>query len=208
MDTKKIPTVVVTAEELVRIIKNQKNSDSIRMNIVTEVKMNKTDNPLISHKVTKNTVGKFMYGSSYTKRVEEAVRNSCDGTVSPDELLKPFTDSTLPWGHWVDGAEGRLIVHTKKDKKTGQETKGYYIRYYNAVDPEEVDVIYSVDGKYADPEQLSIIEQFEQVKKGSKKQAEAGLGEERQVRVKNVSFNSLEWVVIDGTRYKLAAAGA
>ena len=205
MNAKKIPTVTVTADELVRIIKNQKETDGIRMNIVTEVKMNKTGNPLVEHKVTKNTVGKFMYGSSYSKRVEEAVRANSDGSVNPEELLKPFTDSVLPWGHWVDGAEGKVIVHTKVDKKTGQATKNYYIRYYNEFDPEEVDVIYSVDGKYADPEQLGIISQFEQVKKGSKKQAEAGLDQEHQVRVKNVSFSSLEWVIIDGTRYKLAS---
>lgn len=48
------------------------------------------------------------------------------------------TVESLPWGHWLEGLENLVIEHTKKDKKTGEESTSYYLRV-SSTNPEHPD---------------------------------------------------------------------
>ena len=191
---RKIPTVTVTPQEMINILKSV-TADHIRMNILHDVKMNKTNNPLITHSVTKNVIGDFQFGGSYTQRVNKAIIESA---TSFDKMPESFKSQGLRWGQWVEGAEGKVIAHTKNDV-----TK-FYVRYYNAI--EINDVIYSVDGHFATDEELDTIEQFlPKSKSMPDTQKNAGVAEENKVIAQVADFNHIEWILIDETRYKIAA---
>ena len=78
----------------------------------------------------------------------------------------------------------------------------YYLRYYNGTVSE---VSYTVNGKPATKEQIETIKQFTPVSSSSRSTpTDAGLSEEKQVRVQCVSFENIKELTIDGTTYELA----
>ena len=180
----------VNSEELIEILKAT-SSEEITLTTSTEVKMNKRGNSLVENgnKVTKKTSATYQFGGSYEERINESIDSSIGYKAKP-----------LPWGSWVDGAEGKVITHTKTDKE-GNETTNFYLRYYNATS--EVSSTTFVDGEVATDEQMKIIEQFTPKKKETKVVTESGAEVENKVKTNVVNFANIVTIEIDGEVYKL-----
>ena len=181
---------IVNSEELIEILKAT-SAEEITLTTSTEVKMNKRGNSLVENgnKVTKTTSATYQFGGSYEERINESIDSSIGYKAKP-----------LPWGAWVNGAEGKVITHTKTDKE-GNETINFYIRYYNATS--EVSTTTFVDGKFATDEQMKIINQFTPKKKESKVITESGAEVENKVKTNVVNFANIVTIEIDGEVYKV-----
>ena len=182
---------IVNSEELIEILKAT-SAEEITLTTSTEVKMNKRGNSLVENgnKVTKTTSATYQFGGSYEERINESIDSSIGYKAKP-----------LPWGAWVNGAEGKVITHTKTDKE-GNETTNFYLRYYNATS--EVSSTTFVDGKVATDEQMKIIEQFTPKKKEAKVVTESGTEFENKVKSNVVNFANIITIEIDGEVYKVA----
>ena len=182
---------IVNSEELIEILKAT-SAEEITLTTSTEVKMNKRGNSLVENgnKVTKTTSATYQFGGSYEERINESIDSSIGYKSKP-----------LPWGSWVNGAEGKVITHTKTDKE-GNETTNFYLRYYNATS--EVSSTTFVDGKVATDEQMKIIEQFTPKKKEAKVVTESGAEVENKVKTNVVNFANIVTIEIDGEVYKVA----
>ena len=182
---------IVNSEELIEILKAT-SAEEITLTTSTEVKMNKRGNSLVENgnKVTKTTSATYQFGGSYEERINESIDSSIGYKAKP-----------LPWGAWVNGAEGKVITHTKTDKE-GNETTNFYLRYYNATS--EVSTTTFVDGEFATSEQMKIIEQFTPKKKESKVVTESGAEFENKVKSDVVNFANIITIEIDGEVYKVA----
>ena len=180
---------IVNSEELIEILKAT-SAEEITLTTSTEVKMNKRGNSLVENgnKVTKKTSATYQFGGSYEERINESIDSSIGYKAKP-----------LPWGSWVEGAEGKVITHTKTDKE-GNETTNFYLRYYNATS--EVSSTTFVDGEVATDEQMKIIEQFTPKKK-SKVVTEGGVEVENKVKTNVVNFANIVTIEIDGEVYKV-----
>ena len=182
---------IVNSEELIEILKAT-SAEEITLTTSTEVKMNKRGNSLVENgnKVTKTTSATYQFGGSYEERINESIDSSIGYKSKP-----------LPWGSWVNGAEGKVITHTKTDKE-GNETTNFYLRYYNATS--EVSTTTFVDGEFATDEQMKIIEQFTPKKKETKVVTESGAEVENKVKTNVVNFANIVTIEIDGEVYKVA----
>lgn len=181
---------IVNSEELIEILKAT-TAEEITLTTSTEVKMNKRGNSLVENgnKVTKTTCASYQFGSSYEERINESFDSSLGG----------YKAKPLPWGAWVEGAEGKVITHIKTDKE-GNETTNFYLRYYNPTS--EVSSTTFVDGEVATDEQMKIIEQFTPKKK-SKVVTENGVEVENKVKTNVVNFANIVTIEIDGEVYKV-----
>ena len=181
---------IVNSEKLIEILKAT-TAEEITLTTSTEVKMNKRGNSLVENgnKVTKTTSATYQFGGSYEERINESIDSSIGYKAKP-----------LPWGSWVNGAEGKVITHTKTDKE-GNETTNFYLRYYNPTS--EVSTITFVDGEVATDEQMKIIEQFTPKKKESKVVTESGAEFENKVKSNVVNFANIITIEIDGEVYKV-----
>ena len=181
---------IINSAELIEILKAT-SAEEITLTTSTEVKMNKRGNSLVENgnKVTKTTSATYQFGGSYEERINESIDSSIGYKAKP-----------LPWGSWVNGAEGKVITHTKTDKE-GNETTNYYLRYYNPTS--EVSTTTFVDGKFATDEQMKIIEQFTPKKKESKVVTESGAEVENKVKTNVVNFANIVTIEIDGEVYKV-----
>ena len=181
---------IVNSEELIEILKAT-SAEEITLTTSTEVKMNKRGNSLVENgnKVTKKTSATYQFGGSYEERINESIDSSIGYKAKP-----------LPWGSWVNGAEGKVITHTKTDKE-GNETTNFYLRYYNATS--EVSTTTFVDGEFATAEQMKIIEQFTPKKKETKLVTESGAEVENKVKTNVVNFANIVTIEIDGEVYKV-----
>ena len=182
----------INSAELIEILKAT-TAEEITLTTSTEVKMNKRGNSLVENgnKVTKTTSATYQFGGSYEERMNESLDSSLGG----------YKAKSLPWGSWVDGAEGKVITHTKTDKE-GNETTNFYLRYYNATT--DVTSTTFVDGKFATGEQMKIIEQFTPKKKETKVITESGVEVESKVKTNVVNFANILTIEIDGEVYKVA----
>ena len=182
----------INSKELIEILKAT-SAEEITLTISTEVKMNKRGNSLVENgnKVTKTTSASYQFGGAYEERMNESLDSSLGG----------YKAKSLPWGSWVDGAEGKVITHTKTDKE-GNETTNFYLRYYNATT--DVTSTTFVDGKFATGEQMKIIEQFTPKKKETKVITESGVEVESKVKTNVVNFANILTIEIDGEVYKVA----
>ena len=182
---------IVNSEELIEILKAT-SAEEITLTTSTEVKMNKRGNSLVENcnKVTKTTSATYQFGGSYEERINETIDSSIGYKTKP-----------LPWGSWVEGAEGKVITHTKTVKE-GNETTNFYLRYYNATS--EVSSTTFVDGEVATDEQMKIIEQFTPKKKESKVVTESGAEVKNKVKTNVVNFANIITIEIDGEVYKVA----
>ena len=181
---------IINSAELIEILKAT-SAKEITLTTSTEVKMNKRGNSLVENgnKVTKTTSATYQFGGSYEERINETLDTSIGYKAKP-----------LPWGSWVEGAEGKVIAHTKTDKE-GNETTNFYLRYYNATS--EVSSTTFVDGEVATDEQMKIIEQFTPKKKESKVITESGAEVENKVKTNVVNFANIVTIEIDGEVYKV-----
>lgn len=183
-------TKKVKIQELVKIL-SETNETEISIQRVSEVKMKKTNNPFYYKSgrswVPKNLVelrtnGTYKYGYSYEKLVKEALLKK--GKESSFEVDK------LAWGQWY--IKDKLIEH-----------KGnYYIRVYTTPDT-HADMEYLVDGNIASDYQVTQIKDFSPKRGGIKKQNELGLDKSEQITPKNLPLNTINWIIIEGTKYEI-----
>lgn len=144
----------------------------------TKVEMNKKENPLYGLNVTRRTRGEYDFNKSYEASVNEA--------LLAEGKSGEFKAKSLPWGHWYEGAENKIIEHTNAAGDTN-----YYLRYYMNNDY-EVEGEFFVDGNPATAEQIELIEKFSKKKSGgSKLQQEAGVTQEKEVRPLLVNLNNV-----------------
>lgn len=181
---------IINSAELIEILKAT-SAEEITLTTSIEVKMNKRGNSLVENgnKVTKTTCASYQFGGSYEERINETLDTSIGYKAKP-----------LPWGSWVEGADGKVITHTKTDKE-GNETTNFYLRYYNATS--DVSSTTFVDGEVATDEQMKIIEQFTPKKKESKVVTESGAEVENKVKTNVVNFANIVTIEIDGEVYKV-----
>ena len=181
----------INSAELIEILKAT-TAEEITLTTSTEVKMNKRGNSLVENgnKVTKTTCASYQFGGSYEERINESIDSSIGYKAKP-----------LPWGSWVNGADGKVITHTKTDKE-GNETTNFYLRYYNPTS--EVSTTTFVDGEVATDEQMKIIKQFTPKKKETKVVTESGAEVENKVKTNVVNFANIVTIEIDGEVYKVA----
>ena len=180
----------ITKKELVEILKNT-TANKIGLTTLTVVKMKKTGNPLVSEQVQKLTSGEFEFGGSYQERLNESFDSSL-GTVETKKL---------PWGHWVEGAEGKVIHHTKTDKKSGISSEADYLRYYNNIGDIEVKTL--VNGEDATEEQLKTIEEFSTSKKEKVYTTDKGNEVTTKLQTNVVNFDNIVSITIDGETYEI-----
>jgi hypothetical protein len=180
----------ISKQDLVNIlVKASATVESVEVQTYSVAKMNKRNNPLKDERVNKLQTIEYAYGKSYEQRVNEALEeNGKEGT---------FKSKKLPWGEWLEGAEGSVIAHTKN----GEDK--LYIRCYlkKGVDPKTE---YYVNGKPATEEEVATIKEFTPSRtKDSSTQSEAGLEQEQQVVVNAVDFDNIITITIDGVTYEL-----
>lgn len=180
----------VSKQDLVNIlVKASATAESVEVQTYSVAKMNKRGNYLKDERVMKLQTIEYAYGKSYEDRVNEAlVESGKEGT---------FESKSLPWGKWLEGAEGSVISHTKN----GEDK--LYIRCYlkKGVEP---DVTYYVNGKPATEDEVDTIKAFSPNRsKDSSTQSEAGLEQEKQVIVNAVDFDNIISITIEGVTYEL-----
>ena len=180
----------ITKKELVEILKNT-TADKIGLTTLTVVKMKKTGNPLVDEQVQKRTSGEFEFGGSYQERLNESFDSSL-GTVETKKL---------PWGHWVEGAEGKVIHHTKTDKKGNTVSEADYLRYYNNIGDIETKTL--VNGEDATEEQLKTIEEFSSSKKEKVYTTDKGNEVTTKLQTNVVNFDNIVSITIDDETYEI-----
>lgn len=168
--------------ELIELLKDS-TATEIELVLDTPVRLRKQSNPLAYADVMKHTAGRYQFGTSYEQRVNAA--------LSDNDARPSFVAQRLPWGHWVQGAVNKVIEHRGE----------FYLRYYNAVQEEEV--VYTVNGRIATATECNIIVEFSYPSGFSKRQEAAGLLREQQVKIHAVSFSNITSLTIDGVTYKL-----
>lgn len=133
-------------------------------------------NPLLDKDVRKAVTSQYLFGKNYTEIVNESLKeNNVEGE---------FKSGSLPWGEWkmVDK------VITYKDN--------LYLRCYIKDDAAST-FTYFVDGCYATEDELDTINMYLPSSGSSKKQSEAGLEKENQVRPINIMFSNIESIEIE-----------
>ena len=180
----------ITKQDLVNIlIMAMATAESVEVQTYSVAKMNKRNNPLAKERVNRLQTIEYAFGQSYEQRVNEAlVENGKEGT---------FESKSLPWGKWVEGAEGAVIAHNKN----GEDK--LYMRVYlkeNGVKSTE----YFVNGNPATQSDLDTIAEFTPSRtKDSSTQSDAGLEQSKQIVVNVVDFDNIITITIDGTTYEL-----
>jgi hypothetical protein len=157
---------------LLSIIQQVKNNPFVNVTTITKVKMNTTNNPFYN-RVTKEFIGVVQIGYSY--------ENSVNNRLEKIGLEKDFVAESLPWGHWVEGLENKVIEHKGK----------HYLRMYEVAN-QKPKVRILLDGKeVTDSKILEQILGFVPQKQSSQKQAEHGLEAEKQTKPRNVAFENI-----------------
>lgn len=186
----------VTQEQLIDIIRKN-DSDDITVLYEVPVKMNKTGNPFYTKEgrsftqlksVTKRVINTFGFGLNYADEInKELRRNDMEGDYKAKEVA--WAETVIP---------DKVIRH----KVTGK----YYLKLFNVYIPNvpERSVSFFVDGEPASDEEMEIISQFEIKTDGNvKRQEDAGLSNENQVKMQTVAFDNLIAVVLDDVMYEL-----
>jgi hypothetical protein len=180
----------ISYQDLVNIlVKASATAESVEVQTYSVAKMNKRGNSLKDERVMRLQTIEYAYGKSYEQRVNEAlVEDGKEGS---------FESKPLPWGKWVEGAEGSVISHTKN----GEDK--LYLRCYLKKDAVPT-VEYYVNGNPATDDEIAIIKEFTPSRtKDSSTQAKAGLEQEKQVVVNAVDFDNIITITVEGVTYEV-----
>lgn len=174
----------ISKNGLYDLLASIKGATIVSLVTLSDVRMRKTNNPLIGHSVQKQTYRVCQFGYSY----ENAVNNRLE--KQGDE--RTFVAESLAWGEWA--VPNKIISHKGE----------FYGRFYSMKgQSEHTTVIYFVDGVVANKEQMAIIKEFEQVSKsGSGRQSAEGL-EENQVKPFNAGFKTILTIKVNGEEYQV-----
>ena len=148
--------------------------------------------------VTDGGIPKKVINGNVTKMVHTTCQvnfnyeNAVNNRLEKQGDDRVFTALSLPWGHWVDGFENKLIEH-----------KGnLYLRYYDVANA-KTKSLWFVDGRLATEEELFKIMEYLVAKKkpSSNRQADAGLVE-NQVSPKVVKVENIIRFAVNGVEYR------
>lgn len=181
----------VTYDEFVKVLQTAP-AGIITLSTITEPKMKKggtkgtEPNPYYDNEVRKHKRAQYQFGKNYVEAINENLAKEGKAPVNPDNFDK------LPWGEFeiVD----RVIKHN--DSR--------YLRCYQ--DDNSVSVVsYTLDGKNMTPEEYEKLKPYLPTDSSiSKKQEDAGLSAENQVRPLLFKFDNIEEAEIDGITYTIA----
>ena len=179
----------ISKTDLVNILATS-DVESVEVQTLSVAKMNKRNNPLKDERVTKRTTIVYGFGKSYEDRVNEAlVENEKEAT---------FKSGSLKWGSWVEGAEGRVIQHTKD----GEDK--LYVRCYLIEESNNATTEFYVNGNVATESEIATIKEFTPSRtKDSSTQSEAGLETAKQIVVNVVDFSTIVWIKVGNETYEL-----
>jgi hypothetical protein len=179
----------ISRQDLVNILATT-DVESVEVQSLSVAKMNKRNNPLKDERVTKRTTIVYGFGKSYEDRVNEALVES--------EKEATFKSGSLKWGSWVEGAEGKVIQHTKD----GEDK--LYVRCYLIDESNNATTEYYVNGKVATESELATIKEFLPSRtKDCSTQKDVGLESTKQVVVNAVDFSNIVWIKIGNETYEL-----
>ena len=175
---------IKTKMEMIDLLKSIKGATIVGLTTKTEVRMRKSGNPLASSKVEKLTSKTCQFGYSY----ENAVNNRLDKIGSDNE----FKAKRLKYGKWL--IPNKVITHKGK----------FYARFYT-MENAGCSTIFFVNGKVANPKEISVIEEFAYESGESKRQSENGLSE-HQVKPMNYEFGAILSMRVNGSEYSVEIA--
>jgi hypothetical protein len=121
-------------------------------------------------------------------QVNYSYQNAVNNRLAKQGNEQSFVAESLPWGEWE--TPNKLISH-----------KGtMYLRYYDVANA-DIQSVWFVNGRLATAEEfLKIMEYLQSKKKGSSRQAEAGLTE-NQVKPKVVKLESILRLAVNGCEW-------
>lgn len=161
---------------------------------VTDSRARKTGNPFGVIMKTARFTG--MVGADYEKMVQrqEAKPGAVLWRMRNGEGEAPaFQAEPLPWGQWVEGQEGKVITH-----------KGnLYLRVSfppNIRQPKARVTYRTQEGRFI-PAREAL--QFIPAPKPSARQEAVGVTGEAEVKVRTFALDSIRYVKIDGTLYRV-----
>ena len=182
--------VKMTYQEFVDFLNNVKGCQFINITAITDVDMNKGGrggtpiNPFYG-RVKQFTEIQKQFGYDY----ENAVNNR----LKKEGKEGNFKVSKLPWGSWLPEMTNKVITH--KDM--------LYIRTYSVRNAHS-NSYYLIDGHIASAEEMEMLTPFLKNKEDeSKKQTEAGLELEYQVKPRDYKFSSIISITINKTKITL-----
>lgn len=159
--------------ELLNIISNVNNNPFVSIETITEVKMNKRNNPFYG-RVTKHYSGVVQIGYSY--------QNSVNNRLEKIGIERDFVADSLPWGEWVKGLENKVLTHKGE----------YYLRVYEVNNPQQKPTItILLDGNEVDAITLKEIQKYIIQKTASAKQTNMGLADEQQTKPRAIKFSNV-----------------
>ena len=161
----------------------------VELTTLSNVEMNKRNNPLYEHNVTKRMSRNVQFGYNY----ENAVNNR----LAKIGEERTFTTSHLPWGEWAVLENGKRAVN-----KIIAHKGNFYGRFYVLNSGTTTPTTYYVDGKPATASALATIKQFErkQVRKDNERQNAEGLTE-NQVKPFTVKFGDILAIKVNGIEH-------
>jgi hypothetical protein len=151
---------------------------------LTDSRARKTGNPFGVIMKTARFTG--MVGADYQKMVERQEVKA--GAEEPTFKAEP-----LPWGQWVEGQEGKVIAHKG----------GLYLRVSfppNLRQPKARVTYRTQEGRFI-PAREAL--QFIPAPKPSARQEAVGVTGEAEVKVRTFALDSIRYVKIDGTLYRV-----
>lgn len=176
--------IKMTKQQFVDFLGAIKGCEFVGVDTTTIVKMNKRNNPFYG-RVTKRVVAQYNFNAEY--------ESSVNRHLAKEGLENNFKTEGLTWGEWLSNEFFKKVITHKGE---------LYIRLYPLADKIS-SFEYLIDGRVATPEESEEIKQFIPQKSESKKQADAGLEEKKQVQVTTFNFNSINVIRIHNTEIYL-----
>lgn len=184
-------TVTITKAELVEKLLNLRNGSHTFGSVVlaTEPKMNKKGNPFFG-RVTK--LAKWSFGVNteyYTKVVKEMERQGLD--------VSALTKAPSNYVRFHEDRANCPVLKLKSD-----ESKLYLSLFPNREGVSFVE--YYVDNQIAGELETAQVKAWVGEDKPSAKQAELGIADERQIKIRTVKLDSVVAITLEGVSYKVA----
>lgn len=166
--------IAISKPSLENILQGVQGCQPVSLDIVTDPRMTKTNNPYIGT-MKHNTINGLI-GFNYT--------NSCNNQLAREGQEKDFEAQPRKWGE----RKGKLVYHTKDN-----EEKIYVeVKVQSASEP-----VFMFNGQEISK---ALIEHY--LPKHKKPSTQDKI--EKEIVVRDVSFDSIKAIRVDGTEYEIA----
>lgn len=173
----------ITQTQALEILVNRNGAVIASFGTLTDSKARKTGNPFGTIMKTARFTG--IVGADYEKMVQRQ-----EVKVTGQET---FQTQSLPWGEWVKGKEGKVISHKGK----------LYLRisFPPNVNQPKARITYRTEGGRFVPKKKAL--EFIPTPAPSRRQAEVGVEEEKEVKVRTFSLDSIRYIKVNGEIMKV-----